>query len=245
MLAFVVGLTLGVVFSLLGAGGGILAVPALMIVFSESMTVATGAGLAVVFAAAVAGSIAHGRAKRVDWRVAGLFGAPSIVGAIAGARLHVLVPERVTMGLFAFVLLVAVASMLRKRREGTGAPGSTLLLLGVGLATGVLTGFLGVGGGFLIVPALTVLAAVPLHRAIGTSMAVIAASSLSCAITHLAAGHAPLALVGPMAAGAVIGALLGAPLSARLPERPLKLGFAVLAVIVASGMAMAAAGLLG
>ena len=63
MLAFAVGLTLGVVFALLGAGGGILAVPALMVVFSESMTVATGAGLAVVFAAAVAGSISHGRAS--------------------------------------------------------------------------------------------------------------------------------------------------------------------------------------
>ena len=244
MLAFAVGLTLGVVFALLGAGGGILAVPALMVVFSESMTVATGAGLAVVFAAAVAGSISHGRAKRVDWRVAGLFGAPSILGAVAGARLHALVPERVTMGLFALVLLIAVASMLRKRREGPAASGSTAVLLGVGFATGVLTGFLGVGGGFLIVPALTVFAAVPLHRAIGTSMAVIAASSLSGAITHLVAGHVPLELVAPMAAGAVMGALIGAPLSGRLPEKPLKLGFAVLAFVVATGMALAAAGLL-
>lgn len=244
MLAFVVGLILGVVFSLLGAGGGILAVPALLVVFSESMTVATGAGLAVVFAAAVAGSISHGRAKRVDWRVAGLFGVPSIAGAIGGARLHPLVPERVTMGLFALVLLVAVASMLRARKEGAGSVGSTPLLLAVGLGTGVLTGFLGVGGGFLIVPALTVLAGVPLHRAIGTSMAVIAASSLSGAITHLVAGHVPFALVGPMAAGSVLGALVGAPLSARLPEKPLKLGFVLLAVSVASGMALAAAGLL-
>lgn len=244
MLAFVVGLTLGVVFALLGAGGGILAVPTLMVLFSESMTVATGAGLAVVFAAAVAGAIAHGRAGRVDWRVAGLFGLPSIAGAVAGAKLHALVPERVTMGLFAFVLLLAVGSMLRGRREGGGAPGSTLLLLGVGVATGVLTGFLGVGGGFLIVPALTVFAQVPLHRAIGTSMAIIAASSLSGAITHLIAGHVPLALVAPMAAGAVIGALVGAPLSARLPERPLKLGFVGLAVVVSTGMALAAAGLL-
>lgn len=244
MLAFVVGLTLGVVFALLGAGGGILAVPSLMVVFSESMTVATGAGLAVVFAAAVAGSIAHGREGRVDWRVAGLFGAPSIVGAVAGAKLHSLVPERVTMGLFSLVLLLAVGSMLRGRREGVGSRSSTLLLLGVGMATGVLTGFLGVGGGFLIVPALTVFAQVPLHRAIGTSMAVIAASSLSGAITHLVAGHVPFALVGPMAAGAVLGALVGAPLSARLPERPLKVGFAVLAVVVAAGMGLAAAGLL-
>lgn len=244
MLAFAVGAVLGVIFALLGAGGGILAVPVLLIVFSTSMAEATGAALAVVWAAAVSGAVAHGRAGRVNLRVAGLFGVPSIAGATLGAKLHALVPERVTVGLFAAVLLVAVASMNLKRKEQGEHQVSFPGLLAAGLATGVLTGFLGVGGGFLIVPALSLWAGLALHQAIGTSMAIIALSSLAGALVHLLAGHVPLAVVLPMGGGAVVGAFLGAPLAGRLPERPLKVGFAVVALVVAAGMGAKALGLL-
>lgn len=244
MLAFVVGTVLGVVFALLGAGGGILAVPALLAVFSVSMAEATGAGLAVVWAAAVSGAISHGRAGRVSGRVAIVFGLPSIAGAALGAKLHVLVPERVTVALFSLVLATAVVAMFRQRRQVEPAPASTPALLVAGGVTGVLTGFLGVGGGFLIVPALTLWAGLELHRAIGTSMAVIAMSSLSGTLVHLWAGHVPASLVLPMGAGAIVGAMLGAPLAGRLPERPLRVGFAVLASLVAAGMGAKAAGLL-
>ncbi|MBL8918287.1 MAG: sulfite exporter TauE/SafE family protein [Myxococcaceae bacterium] len=244
MLAFVVGAVLGIVFALLGAGGGILAVPALLAIFSVSMAEATGAGLAVVWAAAVSGALAHGRAGRVNGRVALVFGLPSIAGAALGAKLHALVPERVTVALFSIVLAVAVVSMFRRRSEARRAPVSLPALVFAGAATGVLTGFLGVGGGFLIVPALTLWAGLELHAAIGTSMAVIAMSSLSGALVHLWAGHVPASLVVPMGAGAVGGAMLGAPLAGRLPERPLRVGFAVLALIVAAGMGAKAAGLL-
>lgn len=244
MMAFVVGALLGVVFSVLGAGGGILAVPVLLIGFKTSVSEATGAGLAVVWVAAIAGTISHGRAGRVDARVALTFGLPSVLGAVGGAKLHALVPERVTVGLFALVLLTAVAAMFRKKPEAAAAPVATWAIVVAGVATGVLTGFLGVGGGFLVVPALTLWAALPLHRAVGTSMAVIAMSSLSGAVVHLLAGHVPLSLVLPMGAGAVVGAVLGAPLSGRLPERPLKIGFAVLAFGVALSMGAKALGLM-
>ncbi|MDP1915979.1 MAG: sulfite exporter TauE/SafE family protein [Myxococcales bacterium] len=244
MMAFVVGALLGVVFSVLGAGGGILAVPVLLIGFKTSVAEATGAGLAVVWVAAIAGAIGHGRAGRLDVRVALTFGLPSVLGAVGGAQLHSLVPEKVTVGLFALVLLTAVAAMFRKKPEAAPTPVATWAIVVAGVATGVLTGFLGVGGGFLIVPALTLWAALPLHRAVGTSMAVIAMSSLSGAVVHLLAGHVPLALVLPMGAGAVVGAVLGAPLSGRLPERPLKIGFAVLASGVALSMGAKALGLL-
>jgi uncharacterized protein len=242
MMAFVVGAVLGVVFAVLGAGGGILAVPVLLVVFGTSMQTATGAGLAVVWAAALSGAVSHGRAGRVDVRVGASFGLPSVVGAALGAKLHALVPEKVTMVTFALVLLMALAALFRPRRDGGGRPVRLVAVMGAGLATGVLTGFLGVGGGFLIVPALTLFASLALHRAIGTSMAVIALASFSGALVHLLAGHVPLELVLPMGAGAVLGAFVGAPLAGKLPERPLRLGFAALSVTVAFGMLVKALG---
>jgi uncharacterized membrane protein YfcA len=242
MMAFVVGAILGVVFAVLGAGGGILAVPVLLVVFGTSMQTATGAGLAVVWAAALSGAVSHARAGRVDLRVGASFGLPSVVGAALGAKLHALVPERVTMVTFAVVLLAALGALFRRRREGTGQPVKLGLVMMAGVVTGLLTGFLGVGGGFLIVPALTLFAGLALHRAIGTSMAIIALASFSGALVHLLAGHVPLELVLPMGAGAVLGAFVGAPLAGKLPERPLRLGFAALSVTVAVGMLVKALG---
>lgn len=112
----------------------------------------------------------------------------------------------------------------------------------VGLGLGVMTGFLGVGGGFLLVPALVTLARLPLKSAIGTSLAIITGASLSGALTYVLEGAAPMGLVAPMGAGAVLGALVGAPASGKLPERPLKIGFAVLALTVSLGMAFKALG---
>lgn len=237
MSAFLAGLAMGVVFALLGAGGGIIAVPVLMVLFRAPLTEATGGGLAVVWAAALTGALGHARGGRVDWRAVLLFGGPSMLGSFVGAKVHALVPDRVTAGIFAVVLLGAVVSMFITRREAEGAERlDAKKLVPVGLALGVMTGFLGVGGGFLIVPALVSLARMPLRLAIGTSMAVITAASFTGALTYVVAGQAPMALVLPMGAGAMLGALVGAPLGGKLPERPLRVGFAALAVVVALGM---------
>lgn len=236
MVAFLTGLTMGLVFAVLGAGGGIIAVPVLLVLFKLPLGAATGGGLAIVFAAAVTAAIGHARAKRVDGRVVLLFGPASMLGAVLGAKLNALVAERVTYALFAVVLLLATASLFRKKKEQpAAAPKGVLLLVGLGL--GVLTGFLGVGGGFLMVPALVGLASLPLHRAVGTSTALIAMSSLTGAATTLAQNSALLPLVLPIAAGAVTGALLGVPLSGKLPEKPVRAAFAMLALTVAAGMA--------
>lgn len=240
MLAFVVGTVMGLVFAVLGAGGGIIAVPVLLTLFALPMSSATAGGLAVVWAAAVTAAFGHARGKRVDWRVALAFGLPSMGGAMLGARLNELSPERLTTGLFALVLLVATVGMFRKKPENPkAAPLPVVLLAGLGI--GVLTGYLGVGGGFLVVPALVMLAQVPLHRAVGTSTAIIAGSSLAGAVTTLV--HTPdlVRLVLPIAGGAVLGALVGAPLAGKLPEKPLRYGFAALAFAIAAAMAWRAA----
>ena len=236
MVAFLTGIVMGLVFAVLGAGGGIIAVPVLLVLFKLPLSAATGGGLAIVFSAAVTAAIGHARVQRVDWRTLALFGPASMLGAVAGARLNGLVPERVTYALFSVVLLLATASLFRAKREVPGAAPKLVLLL-VGLGLGVLTGFLGVGGGFLMVPALVGLAQLPLHRAVGTSAALIALSSLTGAATTLVQNTALIPLVLPIAAGAVAGALLGVPLSGKLPEKPVRAGFALLAVTVAAGMA--------
>ena len=236
---FVIGVLMGVTFAVLGAGGGIIAVPVLLLLFSLPLGQATGAGLGIVFAAALTSAVGHARAKRVDWATLAMLGPTSMVGAVLGARLNPLLPERATAGLFSVVLLAATVSLFRKKPEGAGAA-RRWVLLGVGLALGVLTGLLGVGGGFLLVPMLVGLARLPLHRAVGTSAALIALSSLAGGATALLATPALLPLVLPLAAGAVLGAVVGVPLSGRLPERALRVGFAVLSSIVAIGMAFKA-----
>lgn len=241
MLAFLSGLGMGLVFAVLGAGGGILAVPVLLVLFDLPMGSATAGGLAVVFAAASTSALGHARAGKVDWRTAVLFGPASIVGAVLGARLNAWVPERVTAGLFAGVLLLATASLFRAKSDQPKPAPSRVLLAVAGLALGVMTGFLGVGGGFLMVPALIGLAGLPIHRAVGTSAVLITASSLAGSVAVLATRPALLALIAPIAGGAAVGALLGVPLSSKLPPRPLRLAFAALSIVVAAGMAWRAA----
>jgi uncharacterized protein len=241
VLALFVGLVIGLVFSVLGAGGGIVSVPVFLIIFSLSLADATAAGLAVVFAAALASTVGHARARRVVWRTVLVLGPASMLGAVVGARLNPLVPERVTAGLFAGLLLVATASLFRTRKDLPRAA-SLPILMAVGLVLGVLTGFLGVGGGFLLVPALVGLAGLSLPQAVGTSAALISLSSFAGGVTTIVARPQLATLVLPLAVGAVVGAVLGVPLSGRLPERALKFGFAGLSVAVAVGMGLRALG---
>ncbi|MFO0594010.1 MAG: sulfite exporter TauE/SafE family protein [Myxococcaceae bacterium] len=240
MVGFLGGLLLGVVFSVLGAGGGILAVPALTLGLRLSLNDAMGAGLAVVFSAALTAAVGHGRARRVDLRTVAIVAPTLALGAIAGARLNPLLPERLTAGLFALVLLLATASLFRARTEASAGPPSLKLLAGAGLGLGVLTGVLGVGGGFLLVPALTSLGRLPLARAVGTSSALIAIGSLAGGVSALSSRPALVPLVLPLAAGAIVGALLGVPLTGALPPQRLRAAFATLSVVVALGMTVKA-----
>lgn len=239
MFGFLTGLALGLVFSVLGAGGGIIAVPVLLVLFALPMNDATGAGLAIVFTAALTSAVAYARARRVDWRTVLLLGPMTMIGAVGGAKLNAFIPERVTAALFAVVLLAATASLFRKKNEQPKrAP--TLLLLATGLALGVLTGVLGVGGGFLLVPVLVGLASLPLHRAVGTSTALIAMSSLAGGVTTMISKPHLATIILPVAAGAMGGAVLGVPLGGKLPEKGLRIGFAALSLTVAAGMAVKA-----
>jgi uncharacterized membrane protein YfcA len=264
-LAVAVGLLIGVSLGALGGGGSILAVPALVYLLGQSPHQATTASLLVVGAAAVSGAIIHARAGRVRLREGAVFGVLGIAGSYAGSRLSAAVPANVLLAGFGLLMLAVAAIMIARRRSqpraaqdrgqasgsrgqqepgpARGAGGASRLrggrhpLLVAAAATGVglITGFFGVGGGFVVVPALVLLLGFDMPAAAGTSLVVIAIDSAAAVAAR--AGHGGLALdwtlIGAFAAAAVAGALTGGRLAGRASPQSLSAAFTVLIVIVA------------
>lgn len=229
--AVAIGLSLG----LTGAGGSILTLPVLVYLAGVPPQEAVGVSLFVVGAAALAGAYQRWRAGEFHPRAAMMFGAAGMAGAAIGARFTKLVPGPVLMSAFAVLMLVVGVRML----FGKGAdaepepechPGRCLM---AGAGTGILTGFIGVGGGFLLMPALMRFARLPIRTATGTSLAVIAVNSLIGWVSHFpsSAGHWPLMTL--FALLAVVGTVVGKRLSSRLPAARLRQGFAVMVLVTA------------
>lgn len=228
-LGTLIGLSLGAI----GGGGSILTVPILVYVMGQSAHAATATSLAIVGSVALVGAIPHWRAGRAQLATAVPFGLAGVAGAFAGAWANHLLPGRVLLGLFGALMIVVAARMLAPRLSKRDAP-RTLRpsawwprLLIAGLAVGVLTGFFGVGGGFLIVPALTLLLGLGMREAVGASLVVIAINSAAGLTAHLRYSHLDLALALLFALGGAAGAIAGALLTGRLPERALQRAFAV------------------
>lgn len=234
-LAVPIGLALGLALGTVGGGGAVLALPVLVYVLGQGVHAATTASLLVVAGAALAGAIGHARGGRVCWRIAGAFAGAAIPGSLLGTAANAAVPATALLGGFA-VLMLVVAVLTRRRAlqapgaEDAGCPIARLApILVAGLATGFLTGLLGVGGGFLVVPILALVLRAPLRRAIATSLAIVSAVSLLGLVEHVALGSdVEWAVALPFAAAAIVGALVGSGLGARLPQRTLATGFAVL-----------------
>jgi uncharacterized membrane protein YfcA len=248
------GLAIGLAMGMVGGGGSVLAVPVLVYVLGQGVPAATTSSLVVVTAAAVAGGFGHARRDSVCWAYAATFSAAALPGVVAGTALGDLVGGSALMGAFAVIMLVAASAMWRRagaEREDDGATvarcpalrlGQSLL---AGLAIGAMTGFFGVGGGFLIVPTLAIVLALSMRLAVGTSLAIITAISAMGLVAHLLAGRGlDVALTGAMAAACIAGALAGARLAGRVPQRRLGRGFAGLVAGVA-GYLLVSAALLG
>jgi uncharacterized membrane protein YfcA len=234
LLALPFGVAIGLSLGLVGGGGSILALPVLVYVLGEPVKAATTESLLIVGTTALLGSLDHARAGRVRWRTALSFGAAGVVGALGGAALNRAVGSRAILFAFALLLLVAAAAMLRGRGEPTRPEieprGRSLWLriVPAGLATGLLTGFFGVGGGFAIVPALTLLLAVPLTAAVGTSLVVIALTSAGALAAHLSSGQIDWGVAVAFTIAAVAGAFAGSRLGRRTRPYRLAQAFAVL-----------------
>jgi uncharacterized membrane protein YfcA len=239
LLALPFGLAIGVSLGLVGGGGSILAVPVLVYVLGEPVKEATTASLAIVGTTALVGAADHVRGGGVRIRVALAFGAAGALGALAGTALNRVASGSSILIAFAVVMLAAAYALIRGRGEGSGdeaeARGRTLALrvIPAGIGVGVLTGFFGVGGGFVIVPALVLLLGLPMTVAIGTSLLVIALTSASALVAHLATGRVDWAVVASFTAAAIPGEIAGSRVGSRLSSARLMQVFAVLIVGVA------------
>lgn len=236
-------LLVGTAVGLLGGGGSVLTLPLLVHVGGQSMHEAVVGSLAVVAAASGVGALTHWRAGNLDGRLALSVGGGGVLGAILGARLSHLVPETWLGYAFATVMLITALAMLRPRcaepSGGTTSPeeafawGQALRLGLVGIVTGLLAGFLGAGGGFLVVPALVLVGQVGMRRAVGTSLAIITVQAVTGFISHADTLPTETALIPTLAAAAAVGAFLGARWSHRVDPSTLRSAFGVLILGVA------------
>jgi uncharacterized membrane protein YfcA len=239
--AIVPGLLIGAALGLLGGGGSVLTVPIFVYVLGFSPKEAIAMSLAVVAATSAFGTVGYWRAGHVNVRIATVFGGVAILGTLIGVRLARFIPGTTQMVVFGAVMLAAAVFMLRgspacdkQRREGTTRPvASTVKVVAGGLLVGSLTGIVGVGGGFLIVPAL-VLMQMPLRQAVGTSLLVITGTCVVGVLGYL--GHVSLdwAAVALVAAGTLPGMALGSYLHQYVPQPILRRGFAVFLVVMAA-----------
>ena len=245
------GVAIGIAVGMLGGGGSVLAVPVLVYILGQDVQTATTISLVVVTAAAVAGGYGHALKGRVCWRHAAVFTAAALPGVIAGTALGDVVSGAALIAGFAVVMLAAAGATWRKassEQPEDAAPGHVCPALrpgrdiSAGLAVGFLTGFFGVGGGFVIVPTLAVALSFSMRSAIGTSLAIITTTSLLAVAAHLSAGRTlDLDLTLVMAAACIAGALAGARLSARIFQQTLGRAFAGLVVAVAGYLLVSAA----
>jgi uncharacterized membrane protein YfcA len=252
LLAIPFGLAIGVAVGMLGGGGSVLAVPVLVYVLGQTVSQATTTSLVLVAAAAIAGGLGHARTGRVCWRHAGTFTAAAVPGIVVGTFAGEAVGGTLLLVAFAVVMLGAAHATWQRAGEreveGTWEGGSACPPLRLprdliaGAAVGFLTGLLGVGGGFLIVPTLAIALAFTMRTAVGTSLAIITATAAIGLVVHLVAGRdLDPGVTGAMTAACVGGALAGAALASRVPQRTLGRGFALLVTAVAAYLLMSAA----
>jgi hypothetical protein len=236
IVALALSLLIGVSLGLLGGGGSILTLPILTYAVGMEPKQAIAASLFVVGVTSATGAIAHARAGRVHWRTGVLFGAAGMAGAFAGGRAAAYIPTGVLMVAFAAMMIATAAAMLRGRRAITARRGSLPVgkILIEGAAVGIVTGIVGAGGGFLVVPALVLLGGMPMEIAVGTSLIVIAMKSFAGLAGHL--GHIDLDWASTIAVtgAAIAGSLAGGGLVGRIHPDRLRRGFGIFVLAMAA-----------
>ena len=246
--AFVMGLSLG----LIGGGGSILTVPILVYLFSQNPLVATTGSLFVVGSTALVGAITNARKKMVDFKTGLLFALPSFVGVFVARRFilpslpdiiyqqHgiVLTKALLVMGAFAILMVLASRAMIRsgslKSVEKSEKKASLAVIMGNGFFVGVTTGFVGAGGGFLIIPALVILLKLPMKTAVGTSLVIIAANSLFGFAISASTQPLDWKVLSIITAIGAVGIFVGQAMTASINERLLKKGFGYFVLLVGS-----------
>lgn len=243
-----VGLSLG----LIGGGGSILAVPLMAYAVGLPPHTAIGTSAVAVAASALTNLAGHARAQTVKWPCATVFAASGMAGAAIGAQIGEHVDGQLLLAVFGVLMIVIAGLMLRPRRVGhdphvrlTHTSAARLLppLAGTGLAVGALSGFFGIGGGFLIVPGLISATAMPLLNAISSSLVSVAAFGATTAVSYAASGFIAWRVAGLFILGGLVGGYAGIEVAKALSGRKQMLGIVFSAVIAAVGLYVTARGL--
>lgn len=238
------GSAIGLILGLVGGGGSIIAVPLLVyLVGVKSPHAAIGTAAVAVALNAAFGLVAHARAGTVKWPCATTFSVAGVAGAALGSVLGKAMDEERLLALFGVMMVIVGMAMFRPRKSPENpdvhldrASAGHLLprLIPAGFAVGLLAGFFGIGGGFLIVPALIFATGMPLRSAVGTSLVAVTALGLTTAASYALSGYVEWGLVALLVAGGIAGAVLGLLLGKRLAasKHLLERGFAGLVIAV-------------
>jgi uncharacterized protein len=248
LLTLACGLIVGLSLGAIGGGGSILAVPLLMYVVGVSDPhVAIGTSAFAVGANALANLLGHWRRGSVKWPCAAAFAVAGVAGTVVGSVLGKGFDGQKLLFLFAFVMVAVGLAMLRPRSSGGDPsvhinPGIATRLLGVGLVTGIIAGFFGIGGGFLIVPGIMLGSGMPILNAIGSSLFSVSAFGFTTAASYALSGLVDWSMALLLIAGGIVGGVLGTRISSRLAGRrhALERAFAVIVLGVAVYVAIRA-----
>jgi uncharacterized membrane protein YfcA len=246
LLALASGSVVGFSLGLVGGGGSILAVPLLVYVVGvPSAHVAIGTSAVAVAASAAANLFGHARAKTVKWPCALVFAVSGMIGAAFGAQLGKMVDGTRLLAAFGSLMIVIGLLLLRPRKSG-GDPGIKLSganvlrllpwLIGIGLLVGLLSGFFGIGGGFLVVPGLIAATAMPLINAIGSSLVAVTAFGTTTAASYAFSGLVDWPLAGLFVIGGALGGLLGIRLARHLSGHKNALSRIFAGIVIAVGI---------
>jgi uncharacterized protein len=237
VLALIAGAVVGLALGSLGGGGSVLAVPALIYLLGFSPSAATTASLIIVAATSATALYAHARDGHVAWKAGSLFAAAGIIPAYLAGAAAGRVPETVLTVAFAVIAALAAVRMFRPSASRPPERIRPVKAAGAGAGLGAVTGFLGVGGGFLAVPALVGVLGLTMRRAVGTSLLVITVNSLAALGARAGTGGGlDWALIGPFTGAAILGAWDGKRLSSKVSGNSLQKVFAGVLLAVAAFM---------
>lgn len=241
LLAWIGALVIGITLGLLGSGGSILTVPVLTYLVGQETKVAIAGSLMIVGIISVFSAIPYARQKLVKWRTVVLFGVPGMVGASAGAWAAHFVSDAMQMLIFAALMLVAAFLMFRPVKlddENQEHAERAMYKIAIdGFVVGAITGLVGVGGGFLIIPALVLLGGLSMRLAVGTSLIIIAVKSFAGFVSYLPVLESlnlsiDWSVIWIFSAIGIVGGWLGHQISSKVNQEQLKKGFAVFLVLM-------------
>ncbi|EHR42367.1 sulfite exporter TauE/SafE family protein [Alishewanella jeotgali] len=240
MLVLLGALIIGISLGLFGSGGSILTVPVLLYLLQMPAELAIASSLLIVAGISLLGSVQNAWQKRISWRHLWWFGLPGMLGTYGGAWIGTLVDSRWQLLVFAILMVVAAIFMWRNNQQETAnqRPFQPVKVVADGLIVGAITGFVGVGGGFLIVPALVLMGGLPLGIAVATSLGIIAMKSFAGFTKYyLAFSAAGMSfnwqVIAIMVVAGFIGSFAGNWLGQKLPKAKLQKGFAIFLAIMA------------